>query len=284
MKNRTLNEKIVLLIVFLFFALFAITLIYPFIWALFNSLKTNPNYFRDPFGVPKGIYEFKNYLKAFSDLEIANTNLIGMFFNSALLTIGGTFMTIMSSSLTAYVLSKYKFKLRNFIYGVAVFIMIVPIVGALPAYYKLLSDLHFVNNIFGMILTFGGGFGIYFLFLYGFFKSISWEYAEAAFVDGASDYMVFFKIMLPQAKPALVSVGIICAIGIWNDYFTPFMFLDQFPTVSLGIYQFETLMIYQSNYPVYFAAILLSSIPMIVIYSLFQKTILENTVAGGLKG
>jgi raffinose/stachyose/melibiose transport system permease protein/N-acetylglucosamine transport system permease protein len=162
--------------------------------------------------------------------------------------------------------------------------MIVPIVGALPAYYKLLSDLHFVNNIFGMILTFGSGFGIYFLFLYGFFKSISWEYAEAAFVDGASDYMVFFKIMLPQAKPALVSVGIICAIGIWNDYFTPFMFLDQFPTVSLGIYQFETLMIYQSNYPVYFAAILLSSVPMIIIYTLFQKTILENTVAGGLKG
>ena len=91
--------------------------------------------------------------------------------------------------------------------------------------------------------------------------------------------------MLPQAKPSLFAVGIISFIGFWNDYFTPYMYLREFPTLAVGIYQLQQEMSSRgSNWPVVFSAMVLSSVPVIVIFAVFQKTIIANTVAGGLKG
>ena len=132
---------------------------------------------------------------------------------------------------------------------------------------------------------YGGGFGFNFFLLYGFFKSVSWSYAEAAKIDGASNFRVFLSIMLPQAKASLFAVGIITFIGNWNDYFTPFMYLRNHQTLAVGIYKlqksFETK---GSNWPIVFAEMVLATLPIIVIFAIFQKTIISNTVAGGLKG
>ena len=138
----------------------------------------------------------------------------------------------------------------------------------------------------GLLLLYSGGFGFNFILLYGFFKSISWSYAEAAFVDGATDAQAFFRIMLPQARPGIIAVTIIQGINVWNDYFSPYMYLNSKSKMPLavGIYNMVQEQQYAADWPKLFAAMLIALIPILIVYALFSNTIIENTVAGGLKG
>lgn len=281
-KRLPLVQKIVFTFVFIFFTFYAITIITPFIWAFLSSLKTDDEYYEKVFAFPKQ-WLFSNYVKTFEQFKIGKTKMLGMIGNSLWLTFGGTFCAVMVSSATAYIIAKYPFWGTKPIYSVAIFTMIIPIVGNLPAMYKLVTNLN-LNNRIGIMALYAGGFGFNFIILYGFFRSVSWSYAEAAFVDGATDWMVYWRIILPQALPAIVSISILSCIGIWNDYYTPLLYLKNAPTLALGIYQFDIMMTHRSNMPIYYCAILLSAFPIFVIFCCFQETIMENTVAGGLKG
>lgn len=281
-KKRPKTERIVLILVFILFAFYAITLIFPFVWAVISALKTDDEYYEKVFALPKN-WLFSNFIKAFDEFEVGSTNLIGMFLNSLWLTFAGTAAGVIVSSMTAYVIAKYEFRGRNFLFKVAIFTMIIPIVGNLSAMYKLVMEAG-LNNKIGILALYAGGFGFNFIILHGYFRSVSWTYAEAGFIDGATDWAVFCKIILPQAIPAIVAVSILSCIGIWNDYMTPFLYLKNTPTLALGIYQFKEIQQYRSNVPIYYCAILLSTLPIILVFAFFQKTIMENTVAGGLKG
>lgn len=280
--KKTKGEIILYTIVFIIFSIYAISLIFPFIWTFLSSLKTDDEFYESAFALPKQ-WLFKNYITAFSEFKIGNTTMIGMIFNSLWLTFAGTFVSIMVSSASAYIIAKYPFKGSKWIFNIAVFTMIIPIVGNLPSMYKLVTTLH-LNNPIGILALYCGGFGYNFIILHGFYRSLSWEYAEAAFIDGAGHFKTYFKVMLPQAKPAIIAMSILSCIGIWNDYYTPFLYLKDYPTLALGIYQFDIIQEYRSNVPIYFCAILLSTIPILLVYIFFQDTIMKNSVAGGLKG
>lgn len=282
-KRLTLAQKIVFTIVFIFFSVYAVSIIFPFFWAILSSLKTDDEYYEKVFALPKD-WLFSNYAKAFSEFKIGNATMLGMIFNSLWLTFSGTLVAVMVASATAYIIAKYPFWGTKIIYRIAIFTMIIPIVGNLPAMYKLVvEDLQF-NNPVGILALYAGGFGFNFIILHGFFRSVSWSYAEAGFVDGATDWTVYWKIILPQALPAIVSIAILSCIGIWNDYMTPFLYLKQYPTLALGIYQFEIVQEHRSNVPIYYCAIIMSIVPILILFCCFQETIMENTVAGGLKG
>lgn len=280
--KKTLSQRIVLSIFFVLFLIYTFTLVFPFLWTLYNSVKTNQEFFA-PGGVwsiPKE-WKFINYIKVWKEY-----NLIQYFLNSAFITIAGTILSVISSAMSAYIVAKYKFKFRNVIYTTAISVMLIPGVGTIAALYKLMTQTKLFDTYLGILLLYAGGLGINFVVLYGYFKGISWSYAEAAFVDGATDADVFFKIMLPQAKPALGAVAIIQGINIWNDYFTPYMFLQSKNklTLAVGLRQIVLEQSYAADWPKMFAAMILATIPIIIIFACFQNTIMENTVAGGLKG
>jgi ABC-type glycerol-3-phosphate transport system permease component len=280
-RNKIGIGKLIFTFMFVFFLFYSLTIIYPFIWAFLTSIKSNPEYVSDKLGLPL-IPRFENYVKAFKLLEYGSTNMFMMIFNSVWFTLGGTTLSIFVSSMTAYVVAKYKFVGRNFIYGIAIFIMIIPIAGSLPAAYKLMNDLRIFDTPL-MLLTFAGGFGFNFLVLYGFFSNLPWSYAEAGYIDGASDYKIFSKLMMPQAYPAIASVGIIGSIGVWNDYLTPIIYLPNYPTLASGLFSYQVRAEYSMDWPMFFAGILMSIIPILVVFIVFQNTIMENVVAGGLK-
>lgn len=280
--KKTKSEVILFSFVLVFFTFYAITLIFPFVWAFLSSLKTDDEFYESAFALPRD-WLFSNYIKAFSEFKIGDTTMVGMIGNSLWLTFMGTFVAIMCSSATAYIIAKYPFKGSKIIFNVAIFTMIIPIVGNLPSMYKLVTSLH-LNNPIGIIALYAGGFGYNFIILHGFYRSLSWEYAEAAFIDGASHFKTYWKVMMPQAAPAIIAMSILSCIGIWNDYYTPFLYLKEYPTLALGIYQFDIIQNYRSNMPVYFCAILISTIPILILYICFQDTIMKNSVAGGLKG
>ena len=133
-------------------------------------------------------------------------------------------------------------------------------------------------------MTFTSGFGFNFIVLYGFFANVSWSYAEAVFIDGGGHATVFFKIMLPQAFPPMMTLAIMSFIGCWNDYMTTLLYMPDYPTLASGIYKIQTTMKRDGHYPLYFAGLVIATIPVIVIYSLFSDMIMKNFTVGGLKG
>ena len=272
------GTKTLFIIVSVLFGIYAITLVFPFLYTLNNSFKTNAEFISDVWSFPKK-FNFDNYIEAFEE-----NNLLNMFFNTIFLTACGTFLSIMSASIMAYVLSKYKFWGSSLIYTMAIIFMVIPNLGNIAATYKLMNNLGLVDSLPGLLVLYMGPFGSTFLLLYSFFKGISWSYAEAAKIDGAGNFTVFFRIMLPQARAGIGAVGFMVMIGVWNDYYTPFLYLPSMYTLATGLQDLSTQATTTGAYTQMFAAMVISIIPLLVLFACFQKTIMENTVAGGLKG
>lgn len=292
MKHRSVSFNITKIMMFFIFLLYAVTLVLPFIFMIMNSLKDNAEFFSgNIWGVPDKV-AFSNYVNAFLNFPTTGKvagrtvefNMFSMMLVSLVITVASTFANTLAAACLSYVLARYEFKGRNFIYSVIIFVMVVPVIGNLPSKYKLMSGLHLIDNPIGLILLYASGLGMPFFILYGFFKNISPGYVEAAFVDGATDARAFFQIMLPIAKPTLISVSIIGAIGIWNDYTTASIFMKNIPTLAVGLRKMLVELQHRAAFPESFAAMTIALMPILLIFICFQKTIMQNTVAGGLKG
>ena len=279
---RTQQEKIILCVIFVLFVAYAVTLIYPFIWTAYNSLKSTRDFNENQFSLPTEL-KWDNYQKAFS-VRVGNTNIVGALINSIWMTVGSVIFSLAVTSLTAYVVARYKFRGATLIYAISVFIQTIPLVGTMPANYELLHmTLGIANKPLLWWLTWTGGFGFSFLMLYSAFKNLSWNYAEAAFIDGASHFGVFARIMLPMVKPILVAMAVVNAISAWNDYMTSYMYMTDYPTLALAVYSLSS-QASRIGMPVYFAIVVLTVIPTLIIFAAFQETIMQNMTTGGLKG
>ncbi|MCU6710749.1 carbohydrate ABC transporter permease [Paenibacillus sp. J5C_2022] len=262
------------------FMLYAISIIYPFIWMFLNSLKTGPEFYADIWSLPDQ-WRWSNYEKAWDEAGLGQ-----YFLNSIYITAIGTLLGVMSAATSAYTVAKYKFPGGNIIFFFAVSTFLIPTVGSLAALYKLMIDLSLFNSHIGLLVLYSAGLGMNFIILYGFFKGVSWEYAEAAYMDGANDWQIFFRIMLPMAKPGLAAVGLITMINIWNDYFLPYMFLQEQKlfTISVGLYDLVLKQQYAADWTTLFAALTLSTVPVLIVYFLLQDKLISGLTTGGLKG
>lgn len=284
--KSSVGKKVVFTVVFFVFLAWALSLLYPLMWLFTNSLKHNLDYLDSlskGLSFPsKGLWEFDNYVHAFKGINYNDTSFFGMFFNSiwtCFLSIG---VNIFFSCCTGYVLAKYRFRGRKFIYTAAIVCMTLPIFGTGGVTYTF----YYVSGMYNtpLYVIFGalGAFGMRFLMLYGFFQSVSWEYAEAVFLDGGGDFTVFFRIMLPIASPMIMALAVQGFITSWNAYEGMLLYMPSFPTVAVGIY--KVLDYFESDMPVYYAAMIISLVPVVVLFSVFSDTIMKNFSVGGLKG
>lgn len=283
--KRKKGEKVLFIVFFVLFAVFALSFIFPFLWVLMNSFKPRGEFAGNFNGLPTN-WTFQNFIEAFTYKSRATQNftIFQMMGMSVVIAGIGTVVTVFTSSSAAYVVAKYKFPGRNLIFSVVIFSLIVPIVGSLPSQIQLMDKLHLSNTVIGCIFLYSGGFGMNFLLLYSFFKNLSWTYVEAAKIDGASDFKIFFKIIVPMAKGPIIAIAIIQLIGLWNDYLTPSIYLPKQPTIAVGLKYLSDTMTQAGNYTLLFATIILTLIPILTIFCMFSKTIMENTSVGGLKG
>ncbi len=270
------------IVVFILFALYAFTLIFAMLWAFSASLKSQNEFYENINGLPRE-WLFSNYVTAFSSVQANGNNMFVMFWNSVWYSCGGAALGVFTSSVTAYVVAKYKFPGRGFIYGLALVTMMIPIVGSFPSQYKVYTALGIIDTPL-LLITKAAGFGFNFIVLFSFFKTLSWTYAEAGFIDGASHLKVFFRIMLPQALPVIGSLFMVAVVQLWNEYMEPNLFLQSYPTLSSGLYIFQLEMTRGINYPVLFAGLIVSVIPVIILFVCFQKTMMESMSVGGIKG
>lgn len=276
------RQKGIMWVFFGVFVLYSITLVFPFFWMFLSSLKTNVEFFQDIWALPDN-WLFVNYLNALTE-NVKGYSFLEMVGNSLILVFTCTIVSLICCSTASYVVAKYKFFGRNLVYSITLMLIIVPSISSLPATYKLITSMGLLNKFSALIIMSTSGFGMHFLLLYSFFSSISWHYAEAAMIDGANDFQVFLRVMLPQAKPILIALCILKSIAIWNDYFSVYMYLPDKMTLAVGLKVYVDSMQSAANYPMLFTMMILSILPVLVVFSIFSKTIMQYTVSGGIKG
>lgn len=284
LKKSSAGYKAVKWVVFAIFVAYSLTLLIPFLWMFVSSFKSRGEYnLGNVFGFPKE-WEFDNLISVLK-YEINGQAVWNMLLMSIATTTLGTIINVGLSAVSAYCVAKYKFPGRKIIYGAAIFTMIVPIIGTLPAQVEMMEMFHINDTLIGVLFLYSGCFGFNFIMLYGAFETISWSYAEAAQMDGANRFQILFRIMLPIAKGPIIAVCILQAIVYWNDYSTPFLFMNSHKTLAVGLQSLQNEMINrEQDYPMVFAAVMVAVIPVVILFACFQKTIIKNTVAGGLKG
>ena len=228
---------------------------------------------------------FKNFIEAFDQLEtvLRGYSFSIMTWNSIWRTVTSSVLSIMASTMVCYVLVFYRSKLTRFIYNLGIFVSLFPVYGSAGASYRLMDNLNLINNPINMITSISL-FGGYFFYMYAFMKSLSWEYAEAAFIDGAGHFRTFFRIMFPMALPSVSALFIMSFIAGWNDYESTLLYMNAYPNLSYGIYAFSENQKYVANMPGLFAGVLITLLPVLILFLVFQNTIMEKVYLGGLKG
>lgn len=283
--KKSVGYKIIGSIVYMIFWTYTFTLLYAMWFAFYNSAKTNGEFYENMVNLPN-IWHLENYIKAFENIKVGSVGLPAMFINSLWYSLGSAALSALMHAFTGYVFAKYEFPGKNIAFAIIIFTITLPVVGNLPSLYQIVKKMGIDNSPLFLITTLGG-FSGNFLITYGFYKGVDKTYMEAARMDGAGHWTTFTKIMLPQAVPVMVAIGILTFIGQWNNYETAILFMDKMPPLSVGLFLFKKRMVYDianSSMPVYLAGVLLCALPVIILIAIFHKKIIENVSVGGIKG
>ena len=278
------SKKVIFTVYFVLACVFSVYCLFPLFWAFYNSLKTVEEYYTSTLALPQ-TWDFSYYSKIFKSFTVGRYGFWDMAWNSIWMAFGSQFLNLLASVLVAYPLARYDFPAKGFFYGIIIFRITIPIVGGGAAGYKLMLNLNMINNPLNYSLQWFTGFDMQALIVYGYFKNISKEYSEAAFIDGANKLTVLFKIVLPQAWPCLIALYISGVKGVWSNYTNSMLYLQKYPNLGYGIYLLQDEASFlEGGVPMYYGAILLSALVPITLFAFGQKSMLTNMSVGGLKG
>ena len=280
MKNKNTLSNTLLTV---FLSLLSFAWIYPVIMILFNSLKVETAISTNTaFALPTAetFAGFENYVNA-----IGSKGFVEAFFTSMLITVTSVVAILLFCSMCAWYITRVENFFTKLVYFLFVFSMVVPF-QMLMFTLAATSDQLKLNtpwNIWVIYLGFGAGLAV-FMFA-GFMKSIPLEIEEAAMIDGCNPLQTFFLIVLPILKPTMISVGILETMWVWNDYLLPYLVLDRkkFTTVPILIQYFKGSFGRVEMGPM-MACIMLTVLPIIIVYLLCQKHIIKGVAAGAVKG
>lgn len=278
-KFHTLNT-----IIYIIFIGISIISIYPIIYIIINSMKTQKELAFNLLGLPKSL-NLANYIVAFNKSDIINN-----FRTTFTISIVSTIILLIVTILAAFCLTKldirlFKHKMNINFYKFFIIGLLVSEHLSITPLLFLLSRLKLSGNIFIVILIFASfsiPFGIF--VLYGFFKEIPNELIDAAKVDGAKNINILFNIVLPLSKGAISSVTIVHILWVWNDFLIPLIFLQgsKYKTLTYGLFLFKQK--YQSDWPVIFSYSLMQIIPIFILFIFMQRYFLKGLMAGAVKG
>ena len=279
MKN---NYKLSNIFSFSFLLLLSVIFLFPIYLVLINSFKSKFNIIGEPFSFPDSetFVGLENYLNG-----IESSGLIGAFIRTLIITVGSVAAIVVFTSMTAWYLIRVKNKINRTIYYLFIFSMIVPFQMVMFTMTSVSAKLG-LNSVLGIIpvyLGFGSGLSV-FMFS-GFIKGLPREIEEAAMIDGCSPLKSFFYVIFPILKPTAITVAILNAMWIWNDFLLPYLLLGSGnKTLSVAI-QLTMQGAYGAiDWGGFMAMLVLSVIPIIIFYLLCQKYIIKGVIDGAVKG
>jgi ABC-type glycerol-3-phosphate transport system permease component len=261
----------------------ACVMILPFLWLVSSSLKTELAVFRFPPQWIPNPPQFQNYVEAWTrrpfGLYIRNTFVI-----MALCQIG----VLVSATLCGYGFARIDFPGRDFWFKVLLSTMMLPGIVTMIPQFVIFSRIGWVNTILPLTVPafFGGGAFTIFLFRQ-FFRTLPVELTDAARIDGASELGIYWRIILPLARPAMATVAVFTFIGVWNDFMGPLLYLSKDPrkfTVALGLASFRGAFLGRTRWDQLMAASTMMILPMIIIFFLAQRQFVQGIQLSGIKG
>ena len=255
--------------------IFAMFFIYPLIFVVVNSFRSNADIIINPTGVPAKLF-IGNYVQAWTQMKFPL-----VFMNTLLVTVLGTGGIIVTSAMCAYGLARSKTKLSWFLYGFFAFSLVIPFQIIMVPLGVLAADLHLMS-VPGLIPMYWGlGCPTAIFMFHGFIKSVPLELEESASMDGAGKFYIFFRIVFPLIKTIIATVAVIDALWIWNDFLLPLIVAKQ-GTIQLAQMRFNGQ--FMKEYGPMCASLTISSIPIIAFYLALQKYIIKGIAAGAVKG
>nr|WP_230860613.1 carbohydrate ABC transporter permease [Actinoplanes aureus] len=252
----------------------------PLIWAVMSSLKTDEEILNHPWSPPASP-QFENWARAWTTASIGR-----YFFNSLIVVGGALLLTMLLGSLVAYAVARYQFRGNRLVYYTFVAAMFFPVFLALVPLFFVVRQLGLLGTYPGLILVYTA-YAVPFtvFFLHSFFRTLPTEVAEAAFLDGCSHGAVFFRVMLPLARPGLVAVGVFNFLGLWNQYLLPLV-LNPDPdryVLAQGLAALSVSQGYDSDWSGLFAGLTIAMLPVLVAYVAFQRHIRAGMTAGAVR-
>ncbi|MBP7086167.1 carbohydrate ABC transporter permease [Enterococcus aquimarinus] len=249
----------------------------PFYLMVTNSFKTKQEIFTNPLKFPEA-FTFENYPEAFRQLDFIRT-----LANSLLITVSSVIVIVIFSAMAAYALERIKSKFSTITFMVFVAAMLVPFQSVMIPLVALFGKAQMLNQIgiIFMYLGFGGSMSI---FLYhGAMKSIPRALDEAAIIDGASRWQVFWKVIFPMLKPTTVTVAVLNTMWIWNDYLLPSLVINSPTTQTIPLKMFFFFGQYTKQWHLALAGLVIAILPVIIFYFFMQKQIIKGVADGAVK-
>lgn len=273
-KNVFLNIVKWFLIIF-----FAVYTLFPLIWLLITSLKTNAEYFANPFSLP-AVPQWQNFVNAFTQ-----ANLGRMIWNSVTVAFVGTLLNVTVASMASYSLSRFAFRGREVVFAAISAGIMVPLNALMVPYFTIFSKLRLIDNLISLRILYAAiGLPISIFIIRGFMDSFPVEIEEAAIIDGCGFYGRFFRIIIPLIKTGLVTAATFQFITCWNEFVYANLLTSSphLKMIQIGIRYFTNQ--FTTDYVSMYAAIVIAIVPSILIYTIFQKHVVSGLTAGAVKG
>ncbi len=250
---------------------------YPLIWMIYSSFKTNREIFLFPFSLPNKM-RLDNWMQAWR-----MGNLGRYFINSIFVTSISVLLIAFLSSMAGYAFARLRFKGREFLFYTFLLGLILPVQIVVIPLFAFLNKVRLLNTYFALILpyiTWGLPLSIY--IFRSFFLTLPGDIADAAKIDGCSLFGLYWKIMLPLIRPALVTIAILQSINVWNEFLLALLFIyeDELKTLPVGLLAFYGY--HNINYKLIFSALSITTIPVLIVYFIFQKQIVSGLTTGAL--
>ncbi len=277
-----LSTRIGQWVIRIFLILWSVTVAFPVIWVLYTSLKSNQEFFASPWALPSAP-QWNNFAEAWKE-----ANFAGYFLNSLLTVLLTLAITLLIVGANAYVIAKY---CSRFIRGLEKFYMVammVPSVLMLVPLYYFADTLHMTDSLVWLSVIYaiqGMPFAVF--MMAGFVRNIHNALLEAATIDGASQFTIFFRIIIPLSKPSLFVVALLNVMGTWNEYITALTFIRDKAkyTIAIGLSYLTNSGTYDVNYGRTFAGLAIALVPILIIYAIFQKQLQSGmSSSDGIKG
>lgn len=279
------------IVVFVVLGVYVASMVILLGWGFLTSFKSQSEFRLNIMGLPeKWVW---NYTTVFEKFKYPVTDASGMKFvdvfgmlGNTILYAGGCAVTqTMTPCVVAYCCARYRYKLSNVIPYIVITVMTLSIAGSLPSEIRMTKIFGLYDKIWGLWIMKCNFLGTYFLVFLGMFSGIPKALDEAARIDGASDFTIMMKIVMPTVVPTILTIMLLNFIGFWNDYTTPLVYIPHYPTISQGLqYMSQTNDNDMASVPMRMTASMIILIPILVVFVAFQKKLVGNITFGAVKG
>lgn len=259
--------------------IYALLTLYPLYWLFISAFKTNQEFFGRPYDLPIS-WNFDNFTRAWKVSGMGTAMM-----NSVIVTFASLILMLILGTMTAYILSRFQFRLKGAVMGLFLLGMLIPIHSTLVPLFILMKKFHMLDTYLALILPYTAfELPLCIFVIAAYMTSVPKEVEEAALIDGTGYWGIFLRMMFPLSLPAIATVGILGFLRFWNDFAFPLVFINNqaLKTLPLSLSVFSTG--YGTDYALTTAAMAVAVIPTIVVYLIFQEQIMKGMVAGAVKG